>query len=67
MTTMSRNDKMQLWIQDRGARGCLVVVALTESAARRLMAAESWNYSPNEPLEAHDLDAGFKFVNVGDQ
>ena len=64
---MTRNDKMQLWIQDRGARGCLVVVALTEAAARQLMANNSWNYSADEPVESHDLDAGFKFVNIGDQ
>lgn len=64
---MSRNDKMQLWIQDRGWRGCLVAIALTERAARDIMATESWNYSDSEPLQAFDLDAGFKFVNVGDQ
>lgn len=63
---MTRNDKMQLWIQDRGSRGCLVVVALTEAAARQLMAGH-WNYSPESSLESCDLDAGFKFVNVGDQ
>lgn len=63
---MTRNDKMQLWIQDRGARGCLVVVALTERQAREAMAGQ-WNYSPDSPLESYDLDAGFKFVNIGDQ
>jgi len=58
---------MRLWIQDLGWRGCSVAVATSEAAARALMAAGHWNYSDKAPLTAYDLDAGFKFVNIGDQ
>jgi len=64
---MSTNDKMRLWVQERGRRGCVVAIAPTEAEARRQMAANSWNYSEESPLIAFDLDAGFKHVNIGDQ
>lgn len=64
--SMSDN-KAQLWIQDRGTSGCIVVVAMNETDARRIMEKESWNYSHTVPLQAMSLDNGFKFVNVGDQ
>lgn len=64
---MSRNDKMQLWIQDAGWRGCVIAIAVTEADARAIMAKETWNYSAERPLVAYDLDAGFKHVNIGDQ
>lgn len=63
----SESHKMRLWIQDRGAWGCNIAIATSEAAARAMMAEETWNYSEDEPLQAHDLDAGFKFVNVGNQ
>jgi hypothetical protein len=62
-----RNDKMQLWVQDRGWRGSIVVIAITEAEARELMKRESpLNYSGDAPLQSFDLDAGFKHSNVGD-
>ena len=64
---MSSNEKMQLWIQDAGWRGCCIVIAMDEAAARAMMSKETWNYSANAPLRAYDLDAGFKHVNIGDQ
>ena len=64
---MSSNDKMRLWIQDRGYKGVVVAIALTETEARRIMAKETWNYSDDDPTVVFDLDAGFKFVNTGDQ
>jgi hypothetical protein len=63
---MSANDKMRLWIQDRGWRGCVVVIALSEQEARHIM-SETWNYSADAPIRAFDLDRGFKYVNIGDQ
>ena len=64
---MSTNDKMRLWVQDRGWRGCVIAVALTELDARKLMAEQTWNYEESAPLLAFDLDKGFKHVNIGDQ
>lgn len=64
---MSTNDKMRLWVQERGWRGCVVAIALTEGEARRQMAANSWNYSEESPLIAFDLDAGYKHTSFGDQ
>jgi hypothetical protein len=67
MTASNECQKMRLWIQNLGLRGCNIAVATSEAAARSMMAAETWNYSEDAPLTAYDLDAGFKFVNVGDQ
>jgi hypothetical protein len=64
---MSNHDKMRLWIQDRGWRGCVMAIALSEQEARQIMASNTWNYSEELPLRAFDLDAGFKHVNIGDQ
>lgn len=61
------DNKAKLWIQDRGTGGCIIVVAMNETDARRIMEKESWNYSHTIPLQAMSLDNGFKFVNVGDQ
>ena len=47
---MSTNDKMRLWIQDRGWQGCAVAIALTEGDARRLLAENTWNYSEDEQI-----------------
>jgi len=63
----SESYTMRLWIQSRGWRGCNIAVATSEAAARSMMAAETWNYAEDVPLTAYDLDAGFKFVNIGDQ
>jgi hypothetical protein len=62
---MSECQKMRLWVQDRGLSGCLVAIAIDEAAARRLMASH-WNYKSNGTLEAFDLDAGLKYVAIGD-
>lgn len=63
----SESHKMRLWIQDLGWRGCTVAIATSEAAARSAMAEGSWNYADDAPLTPYDLDAGFKFVNIGDQ
>lgn len=63
----SESDKMRLWIQNRGVAGCNIAIATSEAAARAMMAEKTWNYSEDAPLEAHDLDAGFKFVSVDNQ
>lgn len=63
----SESYTMRLWIQDLGPRGCNIAVATSEAAARSMMAAKTWNYAEDAPLTPYDLDAGFKFVNIGDQ
>ena len=67
MTASNECQKMRLWVQNLGWRGCNVAIAISEAAARSLMAAETWNYSEDAPLSAYDLDAGFKFVIFDDQ
>lgn len=64
-TNMSESHKMRLWIQDRGLSGCLVAIATDEASARQQMASH-WNYKSNGTLEAFDLDAGLKYVAIGD-
>jgi hypothetical protein len=58
-------ENLKVWIQDHSWRGCIVVIAETESQARELMCDE-YNYMEEEELECHEIKCGHIHSNLGD-
>lgn len=54
-----------VWVQDHSWRGCVVVIAETEEAAREMM-EHCYNYVVDESLESFPIKAGFVFECLGD-
>lgn len=56
---------MQIYIQDHGVYGMIMVIANDEAQARDLMSNE-YNYDAAQALEVEEVRAGFMYVNMGD-
>ena len=56
---------MKIYIQDNGVYGMIVVIAISETHARKLMENEH-NYRESYEIESHEICSGFCYSNLGD-
>lgn len=58
---------MNIYIQDFGWAGCIIVIASSEEEAREMMkASRNHNYDPLQPVDMKEIQPGVVHINYGD-